>query len=104
MNKIKIKYAIDFITLVSFVITAITGAIIFLFLPPGEGNRGIHNDFLGWGRHDWGAVHDWAGIIMVVFALIHVAMYWKMFVCMTKNFFKKNEECQISKEVETEKK
>lgn len=95
MNKIKAKYIVDLITLLSFVITAITGVIIFLFLPPGEGNRGIHSEFLGWGRHDWGVIHDWAGIIMIIFALIHVTMYWKMFACMTKNFFKKNEECKI---------
>lgn len=101
--KTKIKYLTDLITLISFLITAITGVIIFLFLPPGEGRRGEHNTLLGFGRHDWGAVHDWAGIIMIIFALIHVVMYWKMFICMTKNFFKKSEECPTETGIEKNK-
>gem|GEM_PF-1830302 len=35
MNKQKMKYMVDLITLVSFVIVAITGLLIFFFLPPG---------------------------------------------------------------------
>ena len=100
MNKIKARYLVDLVTLVSFVVTAVTGVIIFIFLPPSEGNRGVHNDFLGWGRHDWGAVHDWAGIIMIIFALLHVILYWKIFAAMAKNFFKKSEEHQVDVEVE----
>jgi len=27
-------------------------------------------------------------------------MYWKVFACMTKNFFKKSEECEVVSETE----
>jgi cytochrome b subunit of formate dehydrogenase len=99
VNKQKAKYLVDLITLVSFVIVAITGLLIFFFLPPGEGQRGVHSTLLGYGRHDWGAIHDWAGIVMIVAALAHVVFYWNVFVCTTKNFFKSSKEiCEVKEE------
>ena len=100
MNKIKIKYAVDLITLISFVITAISGLALKFFMPSGV-RQGRLQEFLGIQKGVWSEMHDIAGIIMIIFALIHVIMYWKMFICMTKNFFKKNEEqCEIKTEVE----
>ncbi len=87
MNKPKINYIVDIIALFSFLITAITGLFVFFFLPPGEGQRGIHNEILGWGRHDWGALHDWAGIIMLAAVLVHILLHWDWIFSMTKNFF-----------------
>ena len=87
MEKAKINYFVDIVAFVSFLITAVTGLIIFLFLPPGERNGGLHNTLFGYGRHDWGNVHDWAGIVMLVAALVHIAMHWSWLVAMTKNYF-----------------
>lgn len=92
MDKSKLNYFVDMIALFSFFVTAITGALIFFFLPPGEGQRGAHNTFLGYGRHDWGAIHDWAGIIMIVAALAHIVLHWDWIICMTKNMFKSDKD------------
>lgn len=99
-QKLKAKYIVDTITLISFVITAITGLALKLFMPSGV-RQGRLQEFLGIQKGIWSEMHDIAGIIMIIFALIHVILYWKMFSCMTKNFFKKSEE---SCEIETEKK
>jgi len=88
MNKLKINYFVDMIAFVSFIITAVTGIIIFVFLPPGEGRGGLHSTLFGYGRHDWGAIHDWAGIVMTVAALVHVVLHWRWIVDTTKDFFK----------------
>ncbi len=93
------KYAVDFITLASFIITAISGLALKFFMPSGV-RQGRLQEFLGIQKGVWTGVHDWAGIIMIIFALIHVILYWKMFSCMTKNFFKKNEKCEIKTGVE----
>lgn len=92
-NKFKAKYINDLILLVSFLVTAATGLLIFFFLPPGEG-KGIHSELLGWGRHDWGAIHDWAGIVMIITTFLHIIFHWKVFACQTKNFFKE-EKCEV---------
>lgn len=90
MNKLKINYFVDIIAFVSFLITAITGITIFIFLPTGESRGGVHSTLFGYGRHDWGAIHDWAGIVMTIAALIHIVLHWNWIVATTKNFLKKN--------------
>ena len=89
MNKLKINYFVDMIGLVSFLVTAITGLAIMIFLPPGEGNGGVHNYLFGYGRHDWGAIHDWAGVAMTIAVIIHLVLHWSWIVNMTKGLFKK---------------
>lgn len=77
------------IAFISFLVTAITGALIFIFLPPSEGRGGVRSTLLGYGRHDWGEIHDWAGLVMIIAALIHIVLHWEWIVITTKNFFSK---------------
>ena len=35
-------------------------------------------------------VHDWSGLIMGLFVLIHLALHWRWIVVVTKNIFGKN--------------
>ncbi len=79
MNKIRLFYWVDMGLLLSFIIVAITGIIKF----PGLGLYKI----LGFrGISKW---HDWAGIVMVVLVLIHLALHWGWIVNQTKYLFKK---------------
>ena len=91
MDKAKINYFVDIVSFISFLVTAITGLLIFFFLPSGERNGGVHNTLLGLGRHDWGDIHDWAGIIMIIFAVLHIVLHWNWIVVMTKNLFKRRQ-------------
>lgn len=45
MNRIKINYFVDAIAFISFFVTAVTGALIFIFLPPAEGRGGFISSF-----------------------------------------------------------
>lgn len=96
MNKAKINYIIDFILLLFFVGTAITGLIIFFFMPSGV-RRGGSQNFIGIVKGTWTDVHNWLGIVMIVIAVIHIVLHWKWIVCLTKNVFKieinKNDKC-----------
>jgi hypothetical protein len=94
--KLKAKYINDLVLLIAFLITTVTGLLIYFFLPSGEG-KGIHNELLGWGRHDWGAIHDLAGIVMIIATALHVFFYRNIFFCQTKNFFK-SEKCEIEED------
>lgn len=45
-------------------------------LPPGSrGGRGL--TVLGWSRHEWGDLHFWAAIGMIVLVVIHFALNWR---------------------------
>lgn len=96
MKKQSIKFIVDAITFLSFIITAITGLAIFFFMPSGV-RQGRLQEFLGIQKGAWTFVHDWVGIIMIIFAFIHVILYWNVFVCMAKNFFQtpEKEECEV---------
>jgi len=82
MDKTKINYFI------SFLITAVTGIAISIFLPSGESRGGLHSTLFGYGRHDWGVIHDRAGIIMVIAVVIHILLHLKWIIAITQSFLK----------------
>ncbi|MEM4263638.1 MAG: DUF4405 domain-containing protein [Candidatus Woesearchaeota archaeon] len=75
MDRIKLNYFVDLGLAVSFVITAVTGILKF----PAFGGR----------ARDFMLLHDWAGIALAAFVLLHLILHWNWMVCMTKGFFKK---------------
>lgn len=85
MNKSKLNYFVDLLMAIAFIITSISGLVLFFFLPEGRGRAG-DTYFLGLVRHDWRLIHDWSGIAMVVLVLLHLVLHWQWIVCMTKNF------------------
>jgi len=76
MNKPLLNYFIDLGMAVSFVLVAVTG---ILKLPALNGRT---RDFM--------LLHDWSGIVLAVFVLLHLILHWNWIKCMTKNcVFKK---------------
>ncbi len=86
MVKPKINYWIDIIMFVGFLITAVTGVVLF-FMPKGP--RSSLSSFLGIIKHTWGEIHNGVGIGLIIVVLIHFILHWNWFVCMTRNIFKK---------------
>ena len=84
MNKGKLYYVIDILLALSLILVLITGIIkwpglTYLFRPV---YRIIKARYLV-------TIHDWAGVAMAVFVLIHLALHWKWLVVMTKKVFEK---------------
>jgi hypothetical protein len=75
MDKPKINYLVDFIALISFLVTSITGLIIFLFLPSGV-RQGRFQEFIGITKEVWNFIHIWSGILMLVLVVIHLILHW----------------------------
>ncbi len=95
MSKPKINYIIDFLALISFLITALSGLAIFFFMPSGV-RQGRLQEFLGIQKGSWSVMHDWFGIIFIILIIIHFFLHWDWVVCMTKNIFE-SEKCEIEK-------
>ncbi|MDD3487378.1 MAG: DUF4405 domain-containing protein [Candidatus Moranbacteria bacterium] len=98
MAKAKTNYIIDFLLLVSFLVTAVSGFVMAAALPSGVG-RGSSQSFLGIARHGWVGIHDFFGIVLVILVILHFILHWNWLACMTKNFFKK-ESCETKIEKE----
>lgn len=97
MNKKTIaRYVTDLAMMVSFLVTAISGLAIKFFMPSGV-RRGSFQEFLGLQKGFWTETHDIFGIILIVVVALHIIFSWNLFVCMTKNIFKKEKEvCEVS--------
>ena len=87
MNKADLNYFVDFLLFISFLVTAVTGLVLFLFFEEGV-QRGGYQEFLGLIKHDWTMVHNWAGIAMVILAAVHLVLHWGWIVSMTKSVIK----------------
>jgi len=70
MNKAKLNYFVGLGMAVSFAIVAVTG---ILKLPV----FGRQRDFM--------LLHDWAGIVLAAFVLLHLILHWNWIKCMTKS-------------------
>ena len=90
-NKVKTNYVVDLMMATSFIVTGLTGLILFFFLPSGV-QRGGQREFLGLIKATWTDIHNYAGLVMIAAVLIHLILHWSWIVCMTKSFFSKKKD------------
>lgn len=88
MNKVKLNYLTNLLMVILFLGTAISGLVLFFFLPEGQ-RRGGYQEFLGIIKRDWVNFHNRCGLILIFLVAIHLILHWKWFWETTKNFLKK---------------
>ena len=72
---LKIRYINDAILLLSVIVAAVSGVLLFF---------GVRSFVLR-------KIHTYDGLVMAVTVIMHIFMNWKVFMNMSKNFFKKKE-------------
>jgi len=89
MVKDKIKYFVDVGLLISFILVFVTGVIKF-----GKLLRtiGINLNYAELPMHEISIVHDWSGVFIGVFVLIHLILNFNWIIATTKDLFKKKSE------------
>lgn len=82
MNKNYWNYTLDMIILITGTLCGITGIIKWpgLVYALGLGYQGLPMDAFT-------LIHDWTGLIMVVFVIIHVIRHLRWIAMMTKKIF-----------------
>lgn len=91
MNKLKFNYIVDFLLLISFLVTGLTAIIASVFLPGGFSRAG-QQIFLGLTRHAWLDVHGWAGYIVIILVFVHLVLHRTWIAQVTKIFFKREQQ------------
>lgn len=84
MSKAKFLFGLAITALVTFLIQAISGFILWLVLERGGGGGngnglgqlGTEDTFI-WTRHTWIDIHDWTAVALLVIIAIHIFMHWK---------------------------
>ena len=77
MNRTLLNIIIDLLATLSFLGMIATGYLLHFPMPPGS-NR---THFL-WGltRHQWGDIHFWISIALLLIMLVHLALHWNWIV------------------------
>jgi len=95
MKRVHLNALIDAAALVGFMCLASTGLILRFQLPPGSGElvgrgqgRGAAHRLIEllWGltRHEWGDVHYWFALGLLVVLSVHLFLHWKWIVCVVR--------------------
>jgi hypothetical protein len=86
-GKNKVNFWLDITIFIAFVMTAITGLMLWLLIPGGQGSGWLV--FWGLTRHEWVDVHNWAGLVMLLGVLAHLVLHWPWINCVLDRFFGK---------------
>jgi hypothetical protein len=96
MNNKRFNAVLNIIILLFFVISAISGIIIWLILPGGYGfglyefksfqdaSETLSDNFLGFPRHTWINIHIYSSTIFVILVVLHDILHWRWFRSLPK--------------------
>jgi Domain of unknown function (DUF4405) len=76
------KRMLDLVDLALYLVacvTAGTGLLLAYRLPHGAGNAS-RVVFLGYGRHEWGDVHEWIAYLGIILVVVHLVLTWQWLV------------------------
>jgi hypothetical protein len=80
------KYLIDACLFVDMGAIALIGLIMAFVIPPAKGTEGSRF-FMGLHRHDWGDIHLYLSLLLLVLLVLHLWFNWTWVVQSTKSYF-----------------
>lgn len=86
MRKNDWKYLIDALLFVDICSIAALG-LLFAFVIPSGGGAGVSKYFLGLHRHDWGDIHLYLSLFLLVLLILHIWLNWGWVINSTKSYF-----------------
>jgi hypothetical protein len=96
MNNKRFNAVVNIIILLFFVISVISGIIIWLILPGGYGfgwdqskffqdaGQTLSKKFMELSRHNWINIHIYSNVIFVILVVLHDILHWKWFKSLPK--------------------
>ncbi len=105
MKRSTLNFVVDLVGFLTLLGLASAGVIMKWVLPPGSGGSGreLHGgqggehikELLGMGRHDWGEVHLWLGIVFIVLMLVHLVLHWTWIKHYVVGIFKRSKAQEV---------
>jgi len=77
MNRTNTNLWLDLVTFLAMLGLFLTGGLMYFVMPPGTGHS---LRLLGLSRHDYGTLHFWIAVALILLLTLHVALHWN-FVC-----------------------
>jgi hypothetical protein len=82
MKKNTLKYGIDALLFINVTSVAVVGMLLGFVIP-----KGGHQLFLGLHRHEWGDIHLYLSIFLLILLAIHLSFNWTWIIQSTKKYF-----------------
>jgi len=83
MDKNKLKFFLDFFILVLFLISLVSGIVLWIKFPSGSGRAGV---FI-FTRFIWLKIHFFSSIVFSVLLIIHLLLNFNWVKAMFRNIF-----------------
>ena len=89
MKKNRLKYFIDILLFIDISSIAVLGILLGFIIPKGKGSPSS-NYFFGLHRHEWGDIHLYLSLFLLVLLVFHIWFNWTWVVQSTKRYFGKH--------------
>lgn len=87
MKKQTLKYVIDMMLFVEICAISILGLLLGFVIPGGEVGGRAGKYFLGLHRHEWGSIHLYLAIVLLMLLAIHIWLNWGWIDRYTREYF-----------------
>lgn len=86
-RKARINFALDSIIAVAFLLSALSGILLYLFPSGYQGGRNPYygRQILFLDGHTWSSLHTWVSFVMIAGVLVHLVLHLNWILCMIKN-------------------
>ena len=99
MKRVNTNFIVDLSGFIVFLGLVFTGIIMRYILPPGSGGRGFRGGrsgeeaakkvFLSLSRHEWGDIHFYLSVAIVLLMLLHITLHFNWIKAYFKKAFRK---------------
>jgi mono/diheme cytochrome c family protein len=84
VNRSLLNLIVDLMAAASLLVMVATGYILRFPLPPTTNRT---HELWGMSRHEWGTIHSWASLVLLVILGLHVALHWGWLFAMIRSRF-----------------
>ena len=88
MSRVKLLFTLVFLAFFALLVQAISGFILWLVLPRGDGRGvGAGDSTFIWGRGVWLDIHKWTAVALLAIIAIHIYMHRKWIYKQIRSLF-----------------
>lgn len=86
MQGTALKYLIDVLLFIDMCSISVVGILLGFVIPKGRAPDG-DKFFLGLHRHEWGSIHLFLSLLLLVLLVIHIWLNWRWVVQVSRRLF-----------------
>jgi len=86
LNKRDLQYFVDAVLFIAVCSVSVIGLLLGFVIPKGRAQESMKY-FLGLHRHEWGSIHLFLSVSLLLLLCIHVGLHWTWVVQTTRRHF-----------------